>query len=1032
MDLIALGLNIDGFSDDKKAKLESFLQLFERLHQYDGAKFNPVSGEGLTSFNAAIKNTNDLLDQLNQKIVALGANQTQSSQTAASAANQYTQAVNQNTNAQRNNSQSSGANHNQNSELISDYKKLTQLLKEQATAYSNLYLAGKKNTPEAKQALRDYKDTAKVIDDIDIKLGKAQTGLLGLGKGASTFYNQIRQLAYILPGIGIAGIFNLAFEAIGKAGDMLFNFNNDLIDNINHQEQVNKILSEQVKLYEYIVSAQKVINERRREDFETQSKFGFDKARGYSGDVTKKDAVEESLLRFNKAEAALLPKYSNAEQAQKANQLLLGQIDQLSARLLKKESELAERDSPEWKAKRSIQLKSRRGVVPISSVETLEAQKKEMESRLENLKKNYEATDKILKEYGESEKQYNEKKAEYEKYLEDEARKKRTEIAKSDISLEIDKNEKILRANISTEKERLEAIKKIKDEELKLNKVNFDNVLTNLSSSEADKAIALNKYLDDNEKAKTKYEENYNKITEEYRQRYIKSSTDILKDRVEKEALAAERIWKNETNSLEERLKAYNVFLQKKQTLQDLEYARDREKQGQTPEELEALESNRKNQRLNTQADAEHQVYSIVKESLEKELKTVLDSNRLQEREFNKLYADELNALNKQLENKHIKYSQYQKLRRQLDDRFQVESLNKIILDDQQELKRLQDFLDKETKLLEEARKKQEKARQKLEDKQSSGGDTEQEQKDYDEATGEVKAIEDTSVDADKERQKAQEKLDDDELKRAKRKYDKLHQYDKEYSEGWKAIRDALYNFAIQMNDKEFEESINKLRAQTEARLAGYDDEITAIQKSSLSEKEKFALELQLNAQKEQIKRNQEAEEKRLKIEQAKIDRDLTIAHILWNTEESVSAALTLPPPAGEIIAAQRAILGGIEIATVMATAIPSYAEGTGNEPHKGGLARFGEAGWEIVKEPYKSPYLVMTETISYLPKGTEVIPVKDNPDFPEMRKDNSWEQTRWLAKQFQKANKDINNNISVINKIDLGFENYKSKVLGR
>ena len=39
--------------------------------------------------------------------------------------------------------------------------------------------------------------------------------------GLSKAFGALRQAAYILPGIGIAGIFNLAFEAIGKAADSL-------------------------------------------------------------------------------------------------------------------------------------------------------------------------------------------------------------------------------------------------------------------------------------------------------------------------------------------------------------------------------------------------------------------------------------------------------------------------------------------------------------------------------------------------------------------------------------------------------------------------------------------------------------------------------------------------------------------------------------------------------------------------------------------------------------------------------------------
>lgn len=50
-----------------------------------------------------------------------------------------------------------------------------------------------------------------------IKNQKLSDSTSGFAKGLSDGYGVVRKLAYILPGIGIAGIFNLGFEAIGEA-----------------------------------------------------------------------------------------------------------------------------------------------------------------------------------------------------------------------------------------------------------------------------------------------------------------------------------------------------------------------------------------------------------------------------------------------------------------------------------------------------------------------------------------------------------------------------------------------------------------------------------------------------------------------------------------------------------------------------------------------------------------------------------------------------------------------------------------------
>ena len=66
------------------------------------------------------------------------------------------------------------------------------------------------------------------IKRINLLLAEQKTILSGLTSGGggsvnglSKAFGVLRQAAYILPGIGIAGIFNLAFEAIGKAADGL-------------------------------------------------------------------------------------------------------------------------------------------------------------------------------------------------------------------------------------------------------------------------------------------------------------------------------------------------------------------------------------------------------------------------------------------------------------------------------------------------------------------------------------------------------------------------------------------------------------------------------------------------------------------------------------------------------------------------------------------------------------------------------------------------------------------------------------------
>ncbi|MBK7345834.1 MAG: hypothetical protein IPI98_02670 [Chitinophagaceae bacterium] len=78
-------------------------------------------------------------------------------------------------------------------------------------------------------------------------------------------------------------------------------------------------------------------------------------------------------------------------------------------------------------------------------------------------------------------------------------------------------------------------------------------------------------------------------------------------------------------------------------------------------------------------------------------------------------------------------------------------------------------------------------------------------------------------------------------------------------------------------------------------------------------------------------------------------------------------AALKILPPAGEI-SCGKAATGAIRIATVIATPLPEFAEGVRN--FEGGYARTGENGAEIIEEPFKKPYIVLKDNISYLTKN--------------------------------------------------------------
>ena len=70
----------------------------------------------------------------------------------------------------------------------------------------------------------------KSLKDLDAGLGNMQRNVGNYGSALSKVWGGIRQIAYILPGLGIAGIFNLAGEAVIALASNIIDFNKALYE----------------------------------------------------------------------------------------------------------------------------------------------------------------------------------------------------------------------------------------------------------------------------------------------------------------------------------------------------------------------------------------------------------------------------------------------------------------------------------------------------------------------------------------------------------------------------------------------------------------------------------------------------------------------------------------------------------------------------------------------------------------------------------------------------------------------------------
>jgi TP901 family phage tail tape measure protein len=172
-----------------------------------------------------------------------------------------------------------------------------------------------------------------------------------------------------------------------------------------------------------------------------------------------------------------------------------------------------------------------------------------------------------------------------------------------------------------------------------------------------------------------------------------------------------------------------------------------------------------------------------------------------------------------------------------------------------------------------------------------------------------------------------------------------------------------------------YDSQITKIEDEQDANDEAYDRDIKRIEKQVeygvLSEEE---AEIRKRAAKEKTEaKNRELEKKK---------QDLARKQAIWDKATSIAQAgiatalaITKSLP-NFVLAAIVGAMGAIQVATIAATPIPSYAEGTKTGAHPGGKALVGDAGKrEVVM--YKGLAWITPDTpmLVDLPKGAQVFP---------------------------------------------------------
>lgn len=215
--------------------------------------------------------------------------------------------------------------------------------------------------------------------------------------------------------------------------------------------------------------------------------------------------------------------------------------------------------------------------------------------------------------------------------------------------------------------------------------------------------------------------------------------------------------------------------------------------------------------------------------------------------------------------------------------------------------------------------------------------------------------------------------------------------------EAKKKLIQEVANAIGEIGSSVFDRRIQDIEAEIEANQEAYDKRIEEIESAAKQEIiTKEEAEAQKRTAEEQTStRNAELEKKKadLQTRQARFQKAIDIAQTIASTAQAIMTVYKQLGIFAGPMAALIAATGAIQLATIIAQPIPKYAKGT--DYHPGGLAIVGDAGkHEAVISGGKAYITPDTPTLMPIPKGAEVLPDINDPEFYSRFMDNSY----WLT----------------------------------
>ena len=174
--------------------------------------------------------------------------------------------------------------------------------------------------------------------------------------------------------------------------------------------------------------------------------------------------------------------------------------------------------------------------------------------------------------------------------------------------------------------------------------------------------------------------------------------------------------------------------------------------------------------------------------------------------------------------------------------------------------------------------------------------------------------------------------------------------------------------------DAQTQKEISAAEKRSEALTAEYNLKRSAVEQASISDEEKTARKLVLDAEEAESQKKIDSEIRALKKKQAIYDKAQALVSIATNTAVAVTKLVAETGGFGSPLIPLIIGLGAAQAATVLATPLPEYAKGKKASDSYEGLAIAGEKGTEMKIDKDGSLQLLTKPTLIHTKRGDTIL----------------------------------------------------------